>query len=510
MTGAAMAQINSLERLVMPGPLAAVHAEAEAACASCHSPFSREEQQSLCLACHEDVARDIAAQSGFHGREQAVAGAECAACHTDHEGRDHDILGLDPEQFDHDLSNFALLGKHVELECVACHVAEHETYHAAETECVACHRDDDVHRGNLGSACTDCHAETAWTDTHFDHEVTADYALTGKHAQITCVSCHANEIYESTPDTCSGCHAADDSHRGNNGTECQECHTTQDWQQTSFDHFARSGFALRGGHANLDCESCHEGSKVAQDTPNECVACHREDDAHAGVNGTECNDCHRVTQWPDVTFDHGRDTMFALRGAHSDLECTSCHVEPVAVAKPSVRCIDCHAEDDPHAGQLGDTCQACHSDVELTWPERVRFDHDLAAFPLLGKHDALVCDDCHATPAFHDAGEQCVDCHAEDDVHERRLGSECATCHNPNSWLAWTFDHDTQTDFALTGAHDGLDCHSCHREPVVGQIDLSSACASCHRSDDVHRGEFGTDCAECHTTSSFGELKELQ
>jgi hypothetical protein len=483
-----------------------VHADIEGTCTSCHARFSREQQNSLCLDCHEDVARDIAAQGGFHGRDTAVAGAECAACHTEHEGREADILGLDADAFDHDVSNFPLNGKHLEAMCVDCHV-EAEPYHAAETQCSACHADDDVHRGNLGTACADCHAETAWTDVRFDHELTAEYALTGAHAEITCVSCHVGEVYEETPNTCNGCHAEDDTHAGNNGTECQECHTTRNWQELSFDHFVRTGFALQGGHSGLTCESCHEGSKVEQQTPTECVACHREDDAHAGVNGTVCQDCHRVTDWPDVTFDHARDTMFALRGAHAAITCDSCHVQPVAVAAPSTVCFDCHAEDDPHERELGEACASCH--VETRWAEDVRFDHDLASFPLLGKHDGAMCADCHATPAFHDAPEQCIDCHREDDVHERRLGEACATCHNPNDWLAWTFDHDTQTDFALTGAHDGLDCHACHREPVDGRITLDSTCETCHRSDDVHRGEFGADCAECHTTESFRDLKEL-
>jgi hypothetical protein len=503
--------VGSLERLVMPGPVSAVHADVESTCAECHAPFSRGEQNTLCLECHEEVAADLAARGGFHGKEPSVAGLECAACHTEHEGRDEDILGLDPDTFDHELSNFPLVGKHSEVMCVDCHVAEHASYHAAETECSACHQDDDVHRGNLGAACADCHAETAWADTHFDHLVTTDYALTGRHAEITCVSCHVEEVYEGTQDTCIACHAADDSHEGTNGSECQDCHTTRNWQETSFDHFVRTGFALAGAHGGLMCESCHEGNKAEQQLQTECVACHREDDAHAGVNGDVCSACHRVTEWLDVTFDHARDTDFALRGAHAELTCDGCHVQPVAVAVPSTVCFDCHAEDDPHAGQLGESCDGCHSDTQLAWPEGVRFDHDLASFPLLGKHDPLMCDDCHATPAFHDADEQCVDCHVEDDVHERRLGSDCATCHNPQDWLAWVFDHDRQTSFALTGAHSGLDCRACHREPAVdGVVALQSACIACHRSDDQHRGEFGTDCAECHTTQSFRDLKELQ
>jgi hypothetical protein len=509
-TSSAWAQVGSLERLVMPGPVASAHAEVETTCAECHAPFARGEQNTLCLDCHEDVARDVEAMAGYHGKDPAAAGQECSACHTEHEGRDADILGLDTDTFDHDLSNFPLLGKHVEAMCVDCHAPEAESYHAAETQCNACHSDDDRHLGNLGESCADCHAETAWTDVRFDHEQTTDYPLTGRHGEIACVGCHVGEVYEQTPVTCVGCHAADDSHEGTNGTQCQECHNSTDWQDTSFDHFVRTRFALAGGHSGLTCDSCHEGNKLEQQTPTECVACHRDDDAHAGINGAVCSDCHRVTEWLDVTFDHGRDTQFALRGGHSELECADCHVEPVAVAVPSVVCFDCHAEDDPHASQLGRTCDACHSDAQTAWPEGVRFDHDLASFPLLGKHEPLVCTDCHATRAFHDAGGECVDCHAEDDVHERRLGSDCAACHNPNDWLAWVFDHDAQTDFELSGAHDGLSCHACHREPMGDAIVLDTSCVSCHRGDDVHQGEFGTECAQCHAPTSFRDLKELQ
>lgn len=506
MSTGAMAQLRTLEGIVMPGPIAAAHAELEADCGSCHVLFSREQQSRRCLDCHEEIARDVAANSGFHGRAEAAAGAECAACHTEHEGRDADILGLVEDAFDHGLSNFPLRGKHAAAACTDCH-AEGTTFHAAETECNACHAGDDRHRGNLGAACADCHAETAWTDVRFDHEAATRYALTGAHAQLSCVGCHVAEVYEGTPSTCFGCHAEDDSHAGNNGRECRECHTTDAWDDVSFDHFARTGFALAGGHGGLTCESCHEGNKLERRTPTECVACHRDDDAHAGVNGPRCADCHRVTQWPDVTFDHARDTLFALRGAHAALTCESCHARPAAEAKPATACFGCHADDDPHARQLGEACSSCHA--ETRWAEDVRFDHDLARFPLLGKHDALVCEDCHATPAFHDASEQCSDCHAEDDVHEGRLGEECATCHNPNAWLAWTFDHDTQTAFALTGAHTGLDCRACHREPIRadGRIALDTACVSCHRSDDPHDGEFGAECAACHTTETFGGSK---
>jgi hypothetical protein len=506
LVGTASAQVNRLERLVMPGPLSSPHASLEANCAACHKPFSRELQKSLCLDCHADVARDITENAGFHGKTANVGTAECATCHTEHTGRAADILHLDRDKFDHSVTSFPLRGKHAETKCESCHTPDKKSFHAADTECNACHAKDDRHHGNLGTTCADCHTETTWKEVHFDHAQKTDYALTGAHGRLSCVSCHVDEKYEDTAKTCIGCHAKDDKHKGTNGKECEQCHTTNDWKQLLFDHEKRTGFALRGGHSNLKCESCHEGNKLDKKTSKECIACHRKDDAHTGVNGTECATCHRVTKWKDVTFSHARDTKFPLHGAHTTLTCEMCHKQPPKVAKPPMECFGCHAEDDPHRHQLGETCDTCHGDT--AWTKEVRFDHDLVRFPLLGKHHAASCDACHETKAYHDAKEQCIDCHRKDDVHKERFGETCETCHNPNAWLAWQFDHDRQTSFPLTGKHHRLDCHACHREKVDGEIKLDTTCASCHRNDDAHDGEFGRDCAQCHTTESFRDLKE--
>jgi hypothetical protein len=505
----ANAQAGIFERLVMPGPLIADHAEYESECNSCHENFSRGSQRSLCLDCHTEIAADFESRSGFHGLSADVGERECAGCHTDHEGRDADVLGLVEESFDHDLTNFPLHDSHVEAECQDCHT-EDAAFHAAETECVSCHLEDDQHMGNLGEVCSDCHRETEWSDAFYDHEVASGFALTGSHDSLTCVSCHVEEVYVETPTECVGCHLEDDSHMGLNGPECQDCHTTINWEESTFDHFETTAFSLVDSHAGLVCESCHEGNKFEVETSNECVGCHLEDDSHEGINGTECADCHRETEWLDVRFDHAVDAEFALNGAHGELECADCHVDPVAVSLPETSCVGCHEEDDPHAMQLGDDCAQCHA--ELTWTDNVRFDHDLTQFPLLGSHSQVMCEDCHETNAFLDAPEECVDCHLEDDVHEARFGEDCTLCHVPVDWLAWRFDHDIQTDFPLDGAHDGLDCHGCHREAVTetSAIQLSTGCAGCHRSDDVHRGEFGDECAACHRTTSFADLKPLQ
>jgi hypothetical protein len=505
----ANAQLEIFERLVMPGPLIADHAQYESECGSCHVRFSRQSQRGLCLDCHKEIAEDFASETGFHALSPDVGDNECASCHTDHEGRDADVVGLVEQSFDHDLTRFPLRDSHTEPLCADCHTPD-ALFHAAETECVSCHLEDDQHMGHLGEQCADCHRETTWDDAFYDHESESDYALTGAHASVECVGCHIDEQYEDTPTTCIGCHREDDSHMGTNGTECQDCHTTVQWEENTFDHFATTDFALVDGHAGLECDACHVGNKFEVETPTDCVGCHLEDDAHDGINGTQCEDCHRATEWLDVNFDHAVDTEFPLNGAHADIECADCHVEPVADSLPDTTCFGCHEDDDPHEQQLGDDCARCHA--ELTWTNEVRFDHDLTQFPLLGKHHEAECDDCHETHAYLDAPEQCDDCHLEDDIHESRFGSDCAFCHVPVDWLAWRFDHNVQTDFPLDGSHAGLDCNGCHSEPVsvTADIELPTGCVSCHRNDDVHKGQFGDRCADCHRTSSFTDIRALQ
>ena len=72
MTHVALGQVRSIERLVMSGPVAAAHADIESTCGSCHVAFSRERQNSLCLDCHEDVGRDIAADGSAFSTCQRV------------------------------------------------------------------------------------------------------------------------------------------------------------------------------------------------------------------------------------------------------------------------------------------------------------------------------------------------------------------------------------------------------------------------------------------------------
>ena len=504
---AGRAQGQLLERFFMPGPVIEGHAEYENECSSCHQPFARTLQRDLCIDCHTEIAADLDTASGFHGLSATIPGLECAACHTEHKGRDADVVGLDRDTFDHGATDFRLLDSHLVAQCDDCHVPE-VSFRETESTCVSCHGEIDPHKGNLGEVCSDCHTESQWADAVFDHDTT-EFALIGQHTDLTCTGCHRNELYEETPSQCIDCHRVDDVHVGANGDTCQSCHSPSGWTDSSFDHFAETGFGLTDGHGELNCEACHEDNQFEQLPEATCHACHRVDDVHAGNNGTQCDNCHAPTRWAEVSFDHTFDTAFALNGAHAELVCTACHKGAVETALPDSSCHGCHWNDDVHQAQLGESCETCHGDTG--WTEAVRFDHDLTSFPLLGLHAAVPCEACHASATFHDTTNQCVDCHREDDVHERRLGLDCTTCHNPNDWLIWQFDHDTQTDFMLDGAHTGLECLACHQRPVAdtAAVAMFTACGSCHRSDDIHSGGFGSDCARCHTTESFMELRDF-
>jgi hypothetical protein len=495
-----------VETLIMPGEVVTSHADLEAECSNCHKAFRRSEQSNLCQDCHEDIQADVRSNSGFHGLSGDVSGAECSACHTDHKGRGADIVELVEDTFDHDLTDFALLFSHNDVECADCHLPE-EKYRDAAGDCIGCHKEDDDHGGELGEACGDCHNEESWQDVMFDHSQT-EYPLVGKHEQVACKDCHIDNVFEGTADDCFSCHAEDDSHNGLSGEDCGNCHSPSAWDDTSFDHQRDTSFALDGGHADLACGECHSEEPFSDELDAGCVSCHEEDDDHDGHFGPDCGNCHGAVEWASGTFNHDLDTEYALKGAHRDTECIECHVEPIYDVPLEAACNSCHAEDDVHEGTQGTDCADCHK--EVSWTEDVVFDHDLTRFPLLGKHIDEECDSCHESQIFEDVETECVDCHDDDDPHKSRFGTACEGCHNPVDWKIWFFDHNLQTDFQLEGAHTSVACNDCHRQPIENMIKLSVRCGECHRSNDVHDGEFGANCERCHSAESFKDVRILQ
>ncbi|MEM6707988.1 MAG: cytochrome c3 family protein [Pseudomonadota bacterium] len=550
----------------MPGPVHAVHADIENDCAACHSPSDEQTQAELCNTCHVEVGSDIAAGLGYHGKHPAARLDDCQSCHTDHEGRDAQLTEPLLLPFDHGLTDFPLVGAHQAAECATCHAADEPKW-TAPTECGGCHADDDPHMGELGADCETCHTQVTWLPTIFDHADTG-FRLHGAHAVLECASCHEDQTFNDAQSSCVSCHADDDPHMGELGTACQTCHTDVDWLPKLFDH-ASTGFPLIGGHAALECVSCHE-DQTFTGASSECVTCHAEDDAHDGSFGTQCATCHSVDDWMSATFDH-TTTGFLLDGAHATASCESCHAPGVLASAAEPACVSCHKEDDVHQGRNGDECASCHnttdwaalsfdhvavsgftllgkhavlaceschtgaltdplprtcagchsddphdgqlgSDCEqchnnLSWVEPLRFDHTFSRFPLLGGHAELVCKDCHRDLRFLDADPACVSCHAEDDPHNGAFGLECQGCHNEASWDGVAFDHQAETGFELVEAHAVLACESCHRTAEPLTASSPDDCQSCHSADDPHGGEFGGECGSCHSATAFTPIR---
>ena len=498
---------QGLESALAPGPVIRGHVKAEEQCASCHVRFDRAAQDGRCAECHKEVGQDIKSRAGFHGRQKPQA---CRSCHTDHKGRDVQIAPLDKKSFDHKQTDWVLQGAHAPLDCAKCHTGG-KRWAEAPQECNACHRKDDVHKGSLGAKCADCHTENRWTEAKFDHDTTK-FVLKGKHVDVKCRDCHrAGQPYADAPETCVGCHRADDrdkGHKGRYGDKCESCHDAKSWRGISFNHDTETRYLLRGKHRAVKCDNCHTGTQpnalYRDKLGNDCLACHKKDDKHKGSLGAECQACHQESNWKETgRFDHDR-SRFPLLGKHVDADCKACHKTTNYRDAPST-CIGCHRADDKHERNLGEGCGACHG--EKTW-KIPRFDHEVTRFALRGGHavQAVTCKSCHADlKHYRDTPRDCIGCHKKDDKHEAQLGERCESCHTDLRWRDTPrFDH-ARARFPLVGSHLPLKCSACHATPRYR--DAARDCVGCHRKDDKHKDALGTACESCHNQRAWALVR---
>ena len=378
-----------------------------------------------CDACHRKgkIFRDAPSDChSCHQKEEpheGKLGKDCGSC--------HDAVAWRHVTYDHAKTSFPLQGEHADVPCVQCHFGNR--YKGTPLQCVACHAPDDVHLGERGPLCADCHTTVKWKTAKFDHLKETGFALEGVHARIDCKDCHRSDRLEDPlPNDCFGCHLGEDSHAGRLGKDCGTCHDNEKWEPATFDHTRDTKWPLDGRHKEVDCHACHTASTATQKLTTECNACHRASDVHSGKLGTDCAQCHTVDGWRvGVLFDHDL-TDFPLVGLHVAVPCEQCHVTR-AYKDVGLDCFGCHQADDVHKGGLGKDCARCHSpNGWRIW----EFDHGKETdFALTGAHGKLACASCHKQPADKvKLDSSCVSCHAQDDVHLGQYGRQCQRCHS--------------------------------------------------------------------------------
>ncbi len=301
---------------------------------------------------------------------------------------------------------------------------------------------------------------------------------------------------------------------------------------------AQTGPAMLGGvisHAQIgQCANCHAIPLSGQTMADKCLACHTDlvqdpNNFHnvmvtQGKN-TGCNSCHTdhrgatatMTLLSSTTFPHSQ-VGFSLQ-AHqkmadgSPFQCSGCHTKGYTGFDQAV-CTGCHTTLDAsftqgHTALFGQACLSCH-DGKDTYGKNL--NHQNVAFTLTGKHNAVLCQQCHigaTTMAdLKNTSQACVSCHAKDDAHKGQFGQDCVLCHTTASWPSATFDHN-KSAFPLTGAHQQVACAKCHVPGPSGAVfkGTPTTCVSCHPDPAYHQGLFGTDCATCHTTTAYTPAK---
>lgn len=243
-----------------------------------------------------------------------VKTTECLSCHVDYHQKQLDTTCLNchtleswkKTKFLHNKhSDFLLKYKHEQVKCSECHkpisgktvqlkkeLRKVTLYKPINQNCVSCHKD--VHKGEFGNKCQECHSEKGWRTTKDFHK---NFTLTGVHFSLECAECHKdNRKLAGISELCITCHAKDDVHSGSL-PQCQECHRQQFWEVTGFKH-SLTQFSLRGAHRTLDCMECHRNGTYKGLQPD-CYSCHLQEALgvsnpnHTGfTNLNNCNECH--------------------------------------------------------------------------------------------------------------------------------------------------------------------------------------------------------------------------
>jgi len=148
----------------------------------------------------------VYAQNSPHGEK---LNTECNVCHTT---KNWSTIVINRGGFNHDKTDFPLVGLHRTVACRKCHINLNFNNIKGNTECISCHID--IHLQTLGKDCRQCHTPEEWAKTKFDHS-TSRFKLDGAHATAKCIECHKQITdekgkyvqYKFKNIECSNCHS---------------------------------------------------------------------------------------------------------------------------------------------------------------------------------------------------------------------------------------------------------------------------------------------------------------
>ncbi len=260
--------------------------------------------------------------------------------------------------------------------------------------------------------------QRSWNSVTHDK---TNFPLIGKHKTVSCSECHKNGVMAGTPVDCEACHwyrKKDDPKLLQIGIHCGNCHTPVDWKiikPGSWSHLHETGFLLEGMHKLSDCRQCHKNNQYSR-IDSSCENCHMDqynrtkNPDHISVGySTNCENCHdNKFDWTRATIDH--NLFWTLRGPHLGHDCNRCHSSGYNISSD---CITCHLDDYERAAEpdhklagFNTDCSTCHLKESYSWSQAV-FNH---RFPIYtGRHNHLLCSDCHQTSNYYDFS--CLNCH---------------------------------------------------------------------------------------------------
>ncbi|MBM4165519.1 MAG: hypothetical protein FJ218_01125 [Ignavibacteria bacterium] len=344
-------------------------------CEQCHSNGNYTSLSSECFSCHESDFSQT--QNPNHIVSQFSH--NCETCHSTN--------GWQPATFNHATTQFPLSGAHQTTACQECHT--NGNYTNLPMDCWSCHETDFSQTTNpnhttaqFSHLCESCHNTVGWQPSTFNHTNT-QFPLTGAHVATPCQQCHINGNYTNIPTDCWSCHEQDYTSANepphtlpNFSHTCTECHTTETWDDASFNHSVTQ-FPLTGAHISASCQQCHVNGNYTN-VPTDCYPCHQTDFTSAPQHSSKgyphnctTSACHNTSNW-NSAFNHTPEFPIAQGTKHRPGRWNVCS--------------DCH----PNANNFSVfTCTtSCHPQNEMN-----NEHNDVSGYI----YQSAACYDCHPT-----------------------------------------------------------------------------------------------------------------